>query len=287
MGVGLLGVLALTGCGGEVRRPAVPVRLTGAQIATELVESWLGRARACRFVVEKPVFPTWSEVGFRALAAGRCDLACTDRPPGPQEQAAFGDRRVAGYRVAFYGYALYVHPDNPLDSIFAKHIGQVFQRKIADWKELGGNQLPDLSGPIKLYGPRKASRGGMVLMQQARVWFAQPTWEVVDSDQQVLDRVAADPAALGFASLGLDRDGVRHLGIRMERGGQPAFASLEEIESQRYGLAKVIYVYCVAPPSPAAARVLDYLFSPRGQQAIEATDVWPIDRQRAQVSATP
>jgi ABC-type phosphate transport system substrate-binding protein len=282
----IFGLFSMTGCAAARVGPAVKLRMTGAQIATELVESWLQDSKSPRFDMEKPVFPTWSQVGFESLARGECDLACTDRPITARELPAFKDREIQGYRVAFYGYALYVHPDNPLDSIFSGHISLLFQKKIVDWKELGGAQLPDLAGPIRLYGPRKATRGGMILMQRAKIWFADATWEAVDSDEAVITNVAADPTALGFASVGYDGQGVRSLGIRMERTSRPAQPSLEEIESERYGLAKVIYVYFVAP-SESGTAVVDYLFSDAGRRAIESTEVWPIDRERAPVKTTP
>jgi len=287
-GLALGGLLltALSGCATTGWADRIPVRLTGAQIPTELVESWLDGAKGYDFVPERPVNPTWSQVGFQALARGECDIACTDRRVEPRELEQFAGRELRGYRVAFYGYALYVHPDNPVDSIFARHISLVFQKKITDWKELAGGTPPIWEGPIRLYGPHKMTRGGDILMRQANVWFAQPTWETLDSDAQIVERVAADPQALGFASIGFE-DGVRYLGIRMRRTGKPAFPSLEEIEREDYGLAKVIYVYFVAPPDRAAAAVLEYLFSPEGQQAIEQTQVWPIPRERAEVPSTP
>jgi phosphate transport system substrate-binding protein len=276
-------LLVLSGCRSATISPSVRVRITGAQIPTEFVESWLHDAHDYQFVVEQVGVPSWSQVGFTALAQGECDLACSDRPLEKRELEQFGDREVRGYRVAFYGYALYVNPANPLDSIFAKHITLLFQRKIKDWRELGGNELPDLQGPIHLYGPRKVTRGGNILMQQARIWFAEPTWEVLDSDAEIVSRVAADPQGLGFASVGLDQD-VRYLGIRMRRTGPPTFPSMEDIEGDRYGLAKVIYVYFVCPPNPAAAAAIEYLFSARGQQAIEATEAWAVPWERAAVS---
>ena len=280
----ITGLLVALGIGCHVpNAPLIKVRMTGAQIATELIESWLHEAESYRFEVTKTRNPTWSQVGFDALASGECDIACTDRPIEPRELEQFGQREVRGYRVAFYGYALYVHPDNPLDSIFAKHIKLVFQQKVTDWKELAGRQIPELAGPIRLYGPEKITRGGNLLMRQARVWFGQPTWEVLDSDREIVTRVAADPLALGFAGIGYD-DVARYLGIRMRRTGRPAFPSLEEIEQERYGLAKVIYVYFVIPSNQAANTVVEYLFSQRGQQAIEETQVWPFPWRRATVN---
>lgn len=274
-------ILALSGCRLGSVSPTARLRITGAQIATELVDSWLRDARDYRFVVEQVGAPSWSQVGFQALARGECDLAVTDRPLEERERELFGDQEVRGLRVGFYGYALYVNRANPLDSIFAKHITLLFQRKMRDWRELGGNEFP-LEGPIHLYGPKKVTRGGNVLMQQARIWFAEPTWEACDSDAEIINRVAEDPLGLGFASVGLDGR-VRYLGIRMRRDGPPVFPSLEDIEADRYGLAKVIYVYFVEPPSPAVNAAIEYLFSADGQRAIEETDAWQVPWERAAV----
>ncbi|MBU0640542.1 MAG: substrate-binding domain-containing protein [Planctomycetes bacterium] len=273
-------LLACCGCAGVRAAPRIDLVLGGAQIPLELVESWLNEARAYRFVVEqaKPVF--LSQHGFENLAKHACDIACTDRPLAENELAQFGDQPPRGYRVAFFGFALYVHPSNPLDSIFAKHIRYLFRREITDWKQLVAEPVAGLEGPIRLYGPRKASRGGMILMRQSKIWFVDPSWEPLETDQEIIDAVAADPLALGFASIGHDGP-ARYLGLRMKRTAAPAFPSLEEIESQRYGLAKVIYVYLPTERTPETDAVLEYLFSARGRSEIEATDAWPIPWGRA------
>ncbi len=262
--------------------PGVRVRLAGAQIPVELVESWLHEAKGRTLATERvpPVYQ--SQHGFENLARGECDLACTDRVIAPRELEQFSDRHVRGSRVAFYGYALYVHPDNPLDSVYVGHLRMVFQKRITDWKQLAGTSSVNLEGPIQLYGPHKGTRGGGVLAPLAKIWFADATWQELDSDADIVGHVAADPLALGFASIGYDRD-VRYLGLRMERAGAPSFPSLEEIESERYGLAKLIYVYFVDPPSPTVEPVLDYLWSDTGRAAIERSNLWAVPRDRATV----
>jgi phosphate transport system substrate-binding protein len=282
----LLGLLPLwlTGC--QPGAPSVRIALGGAQIPVELIESWLQATESRGFAVTK-VSPVYmSQHGFENLARGECDLACTDRPITKRELDQFGEHEIEGRRVAFYGYALYVHPSNPLDAIFARHVRLVFQKRIKDWAELAGDQIPELQGPINLYGPGKSTRGGMVLSPIANIWFADPTWEVLDSDAEVVAMVAADPLGLGFASIGHDEE-ARYLGLRMERHSPPVFPSLEAIESERYGLAKLIYVYYLDPPSDAVEAVLDYLFSEEGRRAIEETDVWSVALDRSAVPLPP
>ncbi len=270
----------IAGCG-RSPGPTYRLSLAGAQIPTELVTSWLSKSVSPGFAVEMKSLPTWSMKGFQSLARGECDAACTDRTLGYNELGDFGDTKPAGVRVAFYGFGLYVHPDNPLDSVFAGHLSLLFQKKITDWKELAGSS-GKIEGPIQLYGPRKSSRGGDILMRQAKVFFNNPTWKDFDTDDEVVAAVAADPLGLGFAAIGRDH-GARYLGLRMERDAKPAFPSLEEIESERYGLAKVIYIYYVPPASPAVQALLDFLQSPAGAAAMQGTGVWPVPRERSEV----
>ncbi len=255
--------------------------VAGAQIPVELVESWTRSTRSAQFELRRidPIY--LSQHGFDSLASGEALVAITDRPPSRNEIESFGDRQLEGVRIGFYGYALYVSRTNPLDSVYAGHLRYLFQRKLTDWKELGGPAV-GLEGPIRLIGPEKGTRGGEILLRQAQIWFDQPTWETRPTDAQVVEDVAADPMAIGFAAIGLDQQ-VRYLGLRMERNSAPAFPSLEEIESERYGLAKVIYVFYVAPASPEVSALLDYLFSDEGAAALRSTNVWPLPRRRATV----
>lgn len=249
--------------------------MAGAQIPAELTASWLRHATSTRFRVEFVQPIEFSDSGFRALAEDRCDLACTDRLIQSREREHFSGAPFAGRRIAFYGYAFYVHPTNVLDNIFSGHIKLLMRGRITDWKELGGR-----AGPIHLVGPKKSTRGGEILMRQAGLWFRDPPWQTCASDSQIIDQVAIDPFALGFASIGFDQ-GARYLGLRMDRNGKPAFPSIEEIESERYGLAKVIYVYYRSPPSTAVRAALTELSSESGRNSIEHTEAWPIPPERA------
>lgn len=274
----LAALALLAGCTGDQRVGAHTIRLAGSALSVELVESWLQRSPQARFNPQRVQFHLASH-GFNHLRDGTCDLACTDRPPADAELRAF-TRRIAGRRVGFYAYALYVHPSNPIDSAFARDIGPAFAGK-RGWKDLGGEDAP-----IRLFGPSKSSRGGLILCREARIFMAKAPWQVCERSDEVIAAVASDPTGLGFAEVGHDRD-ARYLGIRMSRNGPPVFPSLEAIEHGDYPLAELVYVYYTEPARPAVMAALDYLFSDAGREALRATRVWPIPIERAIASATP
>jgi phosphate transport system substrate-binding protein len=288
LGLPLIAVaLLLAGCGAPGGSSRTRLRIGGAQIPVELIRSWLRDASTRGFLTE-PVEPVYlSQHGFEKLARGECDLACTDRMISPRERQLFSEKELTAYRIAFYGYALYVHKSNPLDAIYAGHLKMVFRKQITDWHQLVGNQIRELAGPIHLFGPRKGTRGGQVLAPLAAIWFSKSTWEELDSDSAIVDAVAADPLALGFASIGFDNENVRYLGLRMQRTGEANWPSLDEIESEAYGLAKVIYVYHTQPATPDVTAALEYFWSEEGRSVIQESAVWPIARERAPVVHSP
>lgn len=270
-------ITAAPGCGMMPIREKVHLRVAGAQIPVELVGSWLSDSKKYRFDLMPAGKIYLSSHGFDALRRGEVDLACTDRVIDKRELDGFTETQPVGYRVAYYGYGLYVNRQNTLDAIFSKHLSLAFQKRITDWKQLGGPE-----GPIRLYGPPKSTRGGMLASRQARIWFAEATWEVCASAEEIVQKVADDPFGLGFAPIGYDGD-VRYLGLRLTRRGDAAFPSLEEIETDKYGLAKVIYVWVMPDGGRGVEALIDYLFSDQGRAVIESTHLWPIAAERAVV----
>ncbi len=285
--VGLAALLSAAGCQTTERTPVYALTLAGAQISTDLVASWLDMSEQAEFVVTKRWPLRHAQDGFHALATGECDLACVDRRPGEKERTAFGDQPIGGRRLGIRGLALYVHDQNRLDAIFAGHLRMILRGDVTTWEPLAGDQIPDLTGQIRLYARGKDTLAGMQLAQMAGIFMATPPWTVCESDAEVVARVWEDPAALGFAAIGYDGDGVRYLGLRMERAGDAAFPSLEEIEAERYGLAQVIQVYFAQPPSAAVEAALEYLRSDVARARMAATEVFAIPVERSAFTVTP
>ncbi|MCA9245129.1 MAG: substrate-binding domain-containing protein [Phycisphaerales bacterium] len=277
LGLVVLATISLAG-GCAPGREIHAVRLSGGHMPTELVQGWLEHCSDPVFRLSRVGSITFSIDGFERLAKGECDLACVDRPISPRELEAFAEVPI-GRRVGFYGFALYVNPSNPVDSLFAKHLKMILRGEIKDWSEIGGE-----AGPIRLIGPQRATRGGRLLLGQAGIFFDKEPWEAIDSDAGIVDAVAADPQALGFAAVGYVGP-ARYLGLRLERAGEAVLPSLEAIEKDRYPLAKVIYVYHRADADAGPREAVRYLFSPRGQVALENAGIAPIPFERSAVEA--
>ena len=263
-------------------QPHYQVRLAGAQVPTEFVALWARRCRTQNLSLELVQPISKSHFGFKALRQGRADLACTSRRIAWYEVDEYlADRggRPRGLRVASKAFALYVHPSNPLKSLTVRHIQQILRQELTQWSSLDFSE----GGQISLYGPPRSSQGGRLLMILSRRFMAEPAWRELDDPQAVLSAVASDPAAMGFAPVGMDGP-VRALSVRSYEDRQPIAATAESVLRDEYVLGQVIYLWSTDPPSDEARTLTDWLFSPAGADAIRATGYSPIQRTRAPVA---
>ncbi len=290
---GTVWLTCLVGCGGIVdgwreswhaaRMPDRHLRLAGAQIPLEVVEGWAMRCRSVPFVVQRVGKVRFSHDGFRALANGQANVACTSCTipwfDAKDYHTAHG-HLPRGWRVAWDAYALYVHPENPVMEITIQHFRQILRSQITSWGAVGGPQ-----DPITLYGPPRGSRAGRVFMQVARLFFADPPWKQIAEPAQIIEAVGEDPLAIGMTVVG-HADVVPYLALKGAIDPVARVPDPDTLEADKWPLLKTIWLWTSDPPDEAAADLIDYLYSDKGQAAIRATGYTPIPRERGAARAT-
>ena len=161
-----------------------------------------------------------------ALNRGQSDLAPMSRPMTAEEIDAF--RRAHGdepraYRVALDALAVYVHRDNPVNGLSMDQIDAIFsptrrcQRgffsdssPIDHWNDVSFSRL----GAIALYG-RGALSGTHAFFAATALCngrFKDSIVEFQDS-ASVVEAVAGNPNAIGYAGIGYRTDGVRAVAL--------------------------------------------------------------------------
>ena len=190
-----------------------------------------------------------SSTGFLSLETGRADIAMASRPIKPAERDRLrhlGDltEPAAEHVVAIDGLAIIVHPDNPLRELSVTALTEIFSGRIQNWRQLGG---PDL--PIHLYARDHNSgtwetfaqlvlHSGLPLAKNARRF---------ESSDLLSDRVASDPAAIGFVGLASIRS-ARALAVSDGESASLLPGKLF-VATEDYPLARRLYLYR-SPNSP-------------------------------------
>jgi phosphate transport system substrate-binding protein len=199
--------------------------------------------------------------------------------------SADGSRELVGNRVAVLAFTLVVNGGLDLrHGLSLDDVRRIYRGQVTRWKQLDP-RLPDL--PVVLVS-RNADSGTRQIFQQRVLgsWERAPSTSLdcvhkddrsapvmrceLGSTEEVLDKVAALPGAIGYSELNL---AVGHKGLhRVALGG--AVASVEDIEYGRsdypYRGVEYAYTYGRPPAGSLAAGFLAYLSQSVGETVIRS-----------------
>lgn len=145
--------------------------------------------------------PTGSGSGIQAVLDGRCDIGLSSRDLKAEEA-----EKLKGTVVAIDGIAVIVNPENSVNDLTVEQIGALYRGEVENWKELGGSDAP-----IVLIGREAASgtRDGFESITGTED-LCKYTQELT-STGDVVQTVASNPNAIGYASLASVKDSVKVL----------------------------------------------------------------------------
>lgn len=143
--------------------------------------------------------PTGSSSGISAVKEGRCDIGLASRDLKEEEK-----EDLNGTVVAIDGIAVIVNPENKVEDLSMEQIADLYTGKVTNWSEVGGEDAP-----VVLIG-REASSGTRdgfesVTKTEDACKYAQE----LTSTGDVIQTVASNPNAIGYASLASVKDSVK------------------------------------------------------------------------------
>ncbi len=109
-----------------------------------------------------------SGAGIKETTSGANNIGMSSRDLTSEESAVLGE-----YVVANDGIALIVNPANPVKNLTKEQAEKIFLGEIKNWKEVGGNDAPILSIPVKRFGTL-ATLSEMLLEKEPVVSTAKP-----------------------------------------------------------------------------------------------------------------
>jgi len=154
--------------------------------------------------------------------------------------------------------------------------------------------------PIQLYAPDTESGTGRffraAVLNDSRKLYWDRLTEFTDSaplenpshdaSTRIIAALARDRFALAVTGAGPGHSTVKTLRLGADDGSAPVEASMENIASRRYPLARPVYAYFNRAPGeamdPVLAGFLGYVLSAAGQAAVRAPDHYlPLDPAQA------
>lgn len=255
----------------------------GSDTMNNLMTLWAEAFRRHHPAVRVQVEGKGSSTAPAALIAGTAQLGPMSREMKDSELDAV---------VAKYGFeptqvisaldvlAVYVHKDNPLqslslpevDAVFSKNRRLGFGRDITTWGQLG------LSGewatkPISLYG-RNAASGTYGYFKDHALGGGdfKDTVKEQPGSASVVQGVSEDRYGIGYSGIGYATSGVKALALAKKTGDKAYAPNYEDALNKTYPLARPLYIYVVQDPrkpmDPLVEEFLRFVLSKEGQEIV-------------------
>ena len=250
----VLALSMLAGCGlAEAASVSTDGSTSMEKVIGALGESFMNENKGVTFTYN----PTGSGSGIKAVSEGRCDIGLSSRALKDEETA----EGLVGTVLAYDGIAIIVNPANPVEDLTMEQIAAIYTGEITNWKEVGGNDAP-----IVLIGREAGSgtRDGFetITGTAEKCQYRQE----LTSTGDVITTVAANPDAIGYASLASVKNTVKAVSVA---GVVP---SEETVKDGSYAIQRpfVLVTKEGTALSETAQKFFDYVTSPEAAEIIAA-----------------
>lgn len=221
-----------------------------------------------------------SGVGIASLISGTCDVATASREMKPKEIGMANERDVfpKEFSVAYDGVALIVNESNPVDQLTIRDLHDIFTGKATNWKELGGKDMEivtlsrEVSSGTHMYFKEEVIQLGQKGNKEE---FSSQTL-LLTSSQAIVEEVAANEAAIGYLGMGYLSDRTKALLISNSNDGIAYKPDVDNVRQKKYPLSRPLYFYTNGEPTGVTKLLIDFTFSPKGQQQFMETGFVPI-----------
>lgn len=290
-GLALSMCLVLAACGGKWQLsrtvPHTVIAISGSDTMVNVSQMWAEEYGHRKPSVKVEVSGGGSGVGIRDLMQGVVRIANSSRELEPAERDQITGK--AGMPptetiVGYDGIAIYVHKDNPLDSITFEQLARIFGEggDITRWSQLGVD-MSALKAPDKIIRVSRQNSSGTYLYFRDHVLkkrdFKMGSCDMSGSKEAV-ELVASTRTAIGYSGMGYATRDVKML--RVGTAANPAgFApSAENVTRKAYPLSRALYMFTAGAPDNETRSYLDWILSSDGQTIMAAAGYVPVSPVR-------
>ena len=271
------------------------IKSVGSDTLNNVMALWTEGFKAIYPSVKPEVEGKGSSTAPPALIEGTSQFGPMSRAMKDKEVDAFEQKfgyKPTQLKVAVDALAVFVHKDNPiqslslqqLDAIFSKNRNGGYEKDITTWGDLG------LTGewadkPVSLYGRNSAS-GTYGYFKEVALFDGdyKDTVKEQPGSSAVVQGVASDKYGIGYSGVGYKTADVLTVPLSAD-GGSAYEANAENAYSGDYPLARFLYVYVNKNPNealdPLRAEFVKYIMSKEGQEAVVKDGYYPISKMLA------
>jgi phosphate transport system substrate-binding protein len=274
-------LVSLAGCG----RSSRGIHVEGSDTMVNLAQAWAEKYHEENPEAKIQVLGGGSGVGIASLIDGNCDLANCSRKMEPKEIERMKSNRGIEPKEHVVGYdalAVYVHKDNPLDTISLDELAEIYGEggKITKWSQLGVDSSALGSDEITRVS-RQNSSGTYVYFHEAVMGKGRDYKQGSISQSGSKDVVALvgnTPSAIGYSGMGYAAPEVKLLKISKHKGEPDIAPTVETAKSNQYPITRPLLIYSAGEPDGPTKAFLDWIHGPNGQKVVLELGYVPVTK---------
>lgn len=206
--------------------------------------------------------------GIKALIDKSTDIATSSREIKREEIALAGSKGVkpVAHVIAYDAIIPVVNPKNKVQGLSTDQLSQIYQGKITNWKEVGGDNL-------KIVVISRDSSSGTFeswdhfVMKKSRV---AATAQMLASNGAIVTAIAKNKYAIGYLGMGYVNKSVKGLQVN------GVTASAQTALSKQYPMSRELYMYTNGEPKGEVAKFIAFIKSPKGQEIVKKEGFVPL-----------
>jgi phosphate transport system substrate-binding protein len=214
-----------------------------------------------------------SGVGITALINGTTDICNSSRPMKQTEIEKLKARyNTLGVQIACAkdGITIFLNEANKVEELTLKQLSDIYQGKIRNWKEVGGNDAE-----IRMYG-RENSSGTYTYFHDEVVKADYATSvQSLPGTAAVVNAVKKDINGIGYGGAAY-AVGVKHAKVKKDANSPSSLPSAETIGKGEYPITRFLYMYMRNRPTGEAKKYIDWILSQEGQRVVTDVGYFPV-----------
>ncbi len=233
----------------------------------------IGQATAEAFMKKNPgvnisISGGGSGNGIKALIDKTAQIAMSSREMKKEEIELARSRGVTPveHKIAIDALTPIVHPSNPVINLSIEQLSLIYQGKIKNWKELGGENL-------QMVVISRDTSSGTYESWQEKVLHNQkvtPRAQLQASSGAVVQAVSKNRYAIGYVGIGYLNKSVKALSVNG--------VTANEVNALKgtYPIARPLYYYTDGQPKGAVATYLKFTTGAEGQKIVKKEGFVPM-----------
>jgi phosphate transport system substrate-binding protein len=265
----------------DAKAKKVVISNGGSDTMVNLAQMWAEAYRQVSADVSVEVSGGGSGVGIRDLMQGMTQIANCSREIEGTERDLIRKKTGKDAFETVVGYdaiAIYVHKDNPAESISMEQLAAIFSAEgtVERWSQIGVSVPGQYDRIIRV---SRQNSSGTYLYFRDRV-LRKKDFKLGSCDmsgsKDVVELVARTRGAIGYSGMGYATTHVKMLRIRPAKSTEDIAPTVENVQNRKYPLARALYMYTLDKPEGHLGSYIEWILTPAGQQVVRMAGYVPV-----------